>query len=72
MKEVRSYARKNELSASWTFYKQWGRKGKKPVIKLRFSKHGDEAVERNYATHYVSRSRLEEIKQPVATGLDEV
>ena len=52
MKEVRAYARKNGLKPSWTFYKQWGRKNK-PNIKLRFSKSGDEGIERNYATHYV-------------------
>jgi hypothetical protein len=71
MKEVRAYARKNELSASWTFYKQWGRKGKKPVIKLRFSKHGDEAVERNYATHYISRRRFAETRRPDSTDIGE-
>lgn len=54
MKEVRAYARKNNLKASWTFYKQWGRKGKKPTVKLRFSKSGDENIERGYATHYIS------------------
>ena len=54
IKEVRAYARKNNLKASWTFYKQWGRKGKTPAAKLRFSKTGDESIERGYATHYVS------------------
>lgn len=53
MKQVRAYAKKNSLKPSWTFYKQWGRKGK-PTIKLRFSKSGDEGIERQYATHYVS------------------
>ena len=53
MREVRAFARKNNLKPSWTFYKQWGRK-KKPAIKLRFSKSGDEGIERGYATHYVS------------------
>jgi hypothetical protein len=64
MKQVRAYARKNDLKPSWTFYKQWGRKGKKPTIKLRFSKSGDEGVERGYATHYVSAKRMAQIKQP--------
>ena len=53
MKQVRAYAAKNNLKASWTFYKQWGRKGK-PTVKLRFSKSGDEDVEHGYATHYIS------------------
>ena len=55
MKHVRAYARKNNLKPSWTFYKQWGRKGKKPAVKLRFSKYNDEGVERGYATHYISQ-----------------
>jgi hypothetical protein len=53
MKQVRAYAQKNDLKPSWTFYKQWGQKDKKPAKKLRFSKHGDEGVEKGYATHYV-------------------
>ena len=60
MKQVRAYARKSDLKPSWTFYKQWGRKGKKPAIKLRFSKHGNEDVERGYATHYIAARRMSE------------
>ena len=46
MHQMRVYARKNELKPSVSYYKRWGVKkpkggGKKPVIKLRFSKHGD-------------------------------
>jgi hypothetical protein len=63
MKQVRAYARKNELKPSWTFYKQWGSKDKKPSVKLRFSKYGDEDVERNYATHYISQKHIPERKQ---------
>lgn len=62
MKEIRAYARKNNLKASWTFYKRWGHKGQKPSVRLRFSKSGDEAVEKGYATHYIS-PRLAQ-KQP--------
>jgi hypothetical protein len=62
MKQVRAYARKNDLKASWTLYKQWGRKGKKPV-KLRFSKYGVDSVEKGYATHYISAKRMAEINQ---------
>lgn len=54
MKQIRAYAKKNNLKASWTFYKQWGHKGRKPATKLRFSKSGDEGIERQYAIHYVS------------------
>ena len=58
MKEIRSYANKNDLKGSWTFYKQWSQKGKKPAAKLRFSKSGGEDIERNYATHYISKERM--------------
>ncbi len=54
MHEVRSYAVKNDLKASWTYYGQWGIKnGKRP--KLRFSKSGDEKNEESYATHYLRK-----------------
>lgn len=66
MKQVRAYARKNNLKPSWTFYKQWGRKEKKPAVKLRFSKYGDEGVERGYATHYISPKHAVAKKQPAA------
>ena len=70
MKEVRAYARKNDLKGSWTFYKQWGRKGKKPAVKLRFSKYGDENVEINYATHYISQKHMAEKKQAAAADVE--
>jgi hypothetical protein len=62
MKQVRAYAGKSGLKPSWTFYKQFGRKGK-PTVKLRFSKSGDEGVERGYATHYISSKWFEEHKK---------
>lgn len=71
MKQVRSYASKNSLKPSFTFYKQWGLKGKKPATKLRFSKNGDEYVERTYATHYISSKYMEEMKQLAATDAEE-
>ena len=66
MKEIRSYARKHGLKASWTFYNQWGVKGKKTSVKLRFSKSGDENIERSYATHYISHEQLSRKEQPTA------
>lgn len=51
-KIIREYARNQKLKESYTFYKQWGTKGRNR--KLRFSKSGNEAIERNYATHYIS------------------
>ena len=64
--EIRSCARKNDLKPSWTFYKKWGnnKKGNKGnSVKLRFSKSGDENIERYYATHYVSQSKVSEAKE---------
>ena len=49
-------------------YKQWevkkkGGQGRKTVIKLRFSKSGDENIERAYATHYVSVRTVDAAKE---------
>ncbi|MCR5235326.1 MAG: hypothetical protein K6E53_15695 [Lachnospiraceae bacterium] len=52
LEEMGRYAAKNGLKPSFTFYKQWGRKNK-PTIKLRFSKTGNEYMEKLYSTHYV-------------------
>jgi len=50
MKEIRTYAAKNNLKPSWTHYHQWG---KNKNQKLQFSKSNDDKIEQNYATHYV-------------------
>jgi len=60
MREMRSYAAKNELKPSWTCYHQWG---KHKDRRLRFSKSGDENIERQYATHFVDPVRVAEIKE---------
>lgn len=52
MHEVRSYAAKNGLKPSITYYKRWGAKRKMP---LRFSKSGKPFIEKSYATHYIDR-----------------
>lgn len=62
MKEIRQYAGKNNLKESWSFYRQWGVKDKRVKIKLRFSKHNTESVERLYATHYINSERISELK----------
>lgn len=51
MKTMRQFARKNGWKPSWTFYRQWACK---TTRKLRFSKSGDEAIEKSYATHFVT------------------
>ncbi len=61
------YAKKTNLKASYCYYKKWGVKkkggqGHKPVIPLRFSKTGDKAIERWYATHFVDTKQLSKLK----------
>lgn len=48
---IREYAKDQKLKESYTVYKQWGTKNKNR--KLRFSKSGNETIERKYATHYI-------------------
>lgn len=50
MKTVRKNSRKGKLKESWTAYKSWGKKSK---VTLRFSKSGEENIERTYSTHFV-------------------
>ena len=47
IKEIYKYSNELNLKPSFTFYRKYG-KGK---IKLRFSKYGDENIEKMYATH---------------------
>ena len=56
------------LKPSFCVYKRWAVKkkngqGKKPVIKLRFSKSGSEDIEKWYATHFVDTKKIEKIKE---------
>lgn len=54
MKTVRKNCRQGELEESWTGYKSGG-KGRK--ISLRFSKSGEESIERTYATHFLKQKK---------------
>lgn len=60
MREIRAYANKNGLKPSWTYYHQWRKNNK---VKLRFSKSGDDKVERHYSTHFVDAVRIAQLKQ---------
>ncbi len=62
MRGIGSYAAKNNLKGSWTFYKQWGQKQLPQARKLRFSKSGVEEIERAYATHYLNPDKISELK----------
>ncbi|MDR0301742.1 MAG: hypothetical protein LBI04_05440 [Treponema sp.] len=58
--EIRVFAQKNNLKPSWTDYRKWG---KGTNTRLRFSKSGNEQIERLYATHYVSGRKVDEAKE---------
>jgi hypothetical protein len=62
MKTVRQNCRRGHCRESWTGYHSWG---KGPKMPLRFSKSGDPAIERAYATHFLkplgrSQSQVED------------
>ena len=59
-KEIRAYARMNNLRPSLTEYKKWG-KGVK--ILLRFSKFGVANIEKHYATHYIRQKEKDHPRQ---------
>ena len=66
--QMKVYARKAGLKPSFCYYKRWGVKkkngqGHKPVIPLRFSKSGNEYIERTYATHFVNSYRIQQLKE---------
>jgi len=52
MKTIQKNSLNGKLKPSWTEYKSWGN-GKK--VFLRFSKSGEENIEKLYATHFVKR-----------------
>ena len=75
MQQIRAYAKKHELKPSVSFYKRWGvgkskGGGKKTVIKLRFSKHGDPSIETWYVTSFVDSKRVSELKNAKKTALN--
>ncbi len=47
---IRKVAAELKLKPTYTIYKKYG---KVPMVKLRFSKSGDERIEVAYSTHYV-------------------
>lgn len=62
---MQEYGKKQGLKESFTYYKKWGSKGK-DTTKLRFSKSGNEHVEKSYAKHYVKSN------EDIAVGSDTV
>lgn len=71
--EMRVYTKKMSLKPSYCVYKKWAVKkkngqGKKPVIKLKFSKSGADDIEKWYATHFVDTKRIKELKEEKRIG----
>jgi hypothetical protein len=48
-----------KLDKSWTGYNQYGKGVKR---RLKFSKSGNENMENAYATHYIDKNRIKELK----------
>jgi hypothetical protein len=58
-KSIRKFTSELKLEKSITYYQQYGKGAKR---KLRFSKSGDNNIECFYATHYVDKVRVNELK----------
>jgi len=56
---IRKYSAEWNLDKSWTAYHKWGR-GPKKV--LTFSKSRDHQIETLYATHFLNKKRISELK----------
>lgn len=63
-KMMKKFANDLKLENSWTGYNQYG-KGEKR--RLRFSKSGENKIEEAYATHYVDKNRIIELKTKKAS-----
>lgn len=63
-KSIRKYSLDLGLESSWTGYNQFG-KGVKH--KLKFSKSGKKNIEDGYATHYLDKRRINELKHEKAS-----
>ena len=72
MNQIRAFAKQTGLTPSFCYYKQWGMKkkdgqGHKPVRQLRFSKSGNPDIEKAYATHYVDKEKISQLKMEKET-----
>jgi hypothetical protein len=63
-KLIRKYSSELDLKSSWTGYNQFGKGIKR---QLRFSKSGDKTIEDSYATHYIDKNRMIELKENKAS-----
>ena len=58
-KSIKKHSSDIGLESSWTGYNQFGKGLKK---RLRFSKSGNKNIEDGYATHYIDKKRIKELK----------
>jgi hypothetical protein len=58
-KYIRKYSAEWNLEKSWTAYDKWGKGPKKRLI---FSKSRDYQIESLYATHFLNKKRIKELK----------
>ena len=56
---IRKYSVEWNFEPSWTAYYQWGKGPKKRLI---FSKSQDQQIETLYATHFLNKKRITELK----------
>jgi hypothetical protein len=63
-KLIKKYSTELDLKSSWTGYNQYGKGIKR---RLRFSKTGDKTIEDRYATHYIDKNRMIELKEKKAS-----
>jgi hypothetical protein len=56
---IRKYSAEWDFEKSWTAYYQWGKGPKKRLI---FSKSRDQQIETLYATHFLNKKRITELK----------
>lgn len=61
---IRKYSTGLSLKSSWTGYNQFGKGVKR---RLRFSKSGNKTIEERYATHFVDKNRMIELKEEKAS-----
>jgi hypothetical protein len=56
---IRKYSAEWDFEKSWTAYYKWGKGPKKKLI---FSKSRDQQIETLYATHFLNKKRISELK----------
>jgi hypothetical protein len=69
---IRKYSAEWNFEKSWTAYYKWGKGPKKRLI---FSKSKDHQIETLYATHFLNKKRITELKTELSiknTSIEEV